>query len=283
MFWRICAVWALLLGTIVIVRPYFSRQLVLASEAERLAMESEAMPIIGEVVDLPSTLATIDGQTIPTLGRAASTFMLVTWAGCPVCRREWNSYPEILQMARESGYTTRMLIAPSQSAEDNQWFLDRLPSDQAVVWDTLQIAVSMLQVRVTPSIVIVSPDSVIENVFHPSGDMWPVTSDGSSPFLVGSGSCGYAIGVEVEAAEVEEDGVREAVPVAKAAAADLHGLDPAVDAFRRSVGGAEDDRVEMPQRCFRIIRAVFRTGSRPQSDAHSSQRCHPDSAQVLLR
>ena len=45
-----------------------------------------------------------------------------------------------------------------------------------------------------------------------------------------------AIGVEVEAAEVEKDGVREAVLVAKAAAADLHGLDPAVDAFRRSVG-----------------------------------------------
>ena len=39
----------------------------------------------------------------------------------------------------------------------------------------------------------------------------------------------------------------------------------------------------IPQRCSRIIRAVFRTGSRPQPDAHSSHRCHPASAQVLLR
>ena len=37
----------------------------------------------------------------------------------------------------------------------------------------------------------------------------------------------------------------------------------------------------MPQRCF--IRAVFRTGSRPQPEAQSSHRCHPTSAQVLLR
>ena len=45
-----------------------------------------------------------------------------------------------------------------------------------------------------------------------------------------------AIGVEVEASEVEVDGVRKAFLVAEAAAACLDRLDPAVDAFGGSVG-----------------------------------------------
>ena len=49
------------------------------------------------------------------------------------------------------------------------------------------------------------------------------------------------------------------------------------DSLRRMIA------LTIPQRCSRIIRAVFRTGSRPQSDARSSHRCHPASAQVLLR
>ena len=39
----------------------------------------------------------------------------------------------------------------------------------------------------------------------------------------------------------------------------------------------------IPQRCSRIIREVFTTGSRPQPEAQASHRCHPASAQVLLR
>ena len=82
---------------------------------------------------------------------------------------------------------------------------------------------------------------------------------------------------------MEEDGVREAFPVAEAAAAHLHCLDPAVDAFRRSVGGAEDDGIDDAQRCFRIIPAVYTTGSRRQREAASSHWCHPADAQLRLR
>ena len=50
---------------------------------------------------------------------------------------------------------------------------------------------------------------------------------GSSPFLVCSRSCGQGIEVEVEAAGVEEDGVRESFPVAKTAAAESRARAPA--------------------------------------------------------
>ena len=59
----------------------------------------------------------------------------------------------------------------------------------------------------------------------------PLKADWFFPLLVGSRSCGQAIAVEVEAAEGEEDGVREAFPVAKGEVADFHRLDPAVDSF----------------------------------------------------
>ena len=114
---------------------------------------------------------------LPALGEEGSTFILVTWAGCPACRRELSSYSELLKMARASGFTTRMLVAPAQATDDNQWFLDRIPGDAAVVWDTLQVGSSILQARVTPSIVIVTSDGVVEAVFHPSGGEWPVTVD----------------------------------------------------------------------------------------------------------
>ena len=168
MFWRICAVWALVLVTVLVARPYLSERIV--------QVESGFMPSIGDAVSLPSTFRTTDGRIVPALGRVGSTFILVTWVGCPICKRELNSYPGLLQMAGESGFTTRMLVAPTQSEEDNKWFLDRVPGDAAVVWDTLQIASSILQARVTPSIVIVTSDGVIEEVFYPSGGEWPVTT-----------------------------------------------------------------------------------------------------------
>ena len=49
---------------------------------------------------------------------------------------------------------------------------------------------------------------------------------------------------DVEAAEVEKDGGGEAVLVAEAAAPGLDGLDAAVDALGRAVGGVEDDGVD---------------------------------------
>lgn len=174
MFWRVCTVWALALGTFVVVRPYFAGPVV--------QVTSESMPLIGETVDLPSSLGTIDGRTISALGESGSTFFLVTWVGCSVCKRELTSYPELLRMASASGLTTRMLILPTQSAEENRWFLDRVPDDAAVVWDTLQVASSNLRVRVTPSVVVVTSDGVVQAAFHPSEGRWPITAD----MLVGS-------------------------------------------------------------------------------------------------
>ena len=154
---------------IVVVSSYFSEELV--------QVNFEPMPTIGEAVDLPPTFGTIDGRVVPALGRVGSTFILVTSVGCPVCQRELSSYPGLLRMARESGFTTRMLVRPTQSAEENQWFLERVPDDAAVVWDTLRVASSILQVRVTPSAVIVTSDGIIKQVFHPSREEWPVTAD----------------------------------------------------------------------------------------------------------
>src|SRR5690606_16408181 len=89
-FWRVCAIWALILGSYVVARPYLS---------ERDIPDAElGLPSVGDTLDLPATIMTTAGRTVPVLG-AGKTLFLITWAGCPTCKRELSSYPDLLKIA----------------------------------------------------------------------------------------------------------------------------------------------------------------------------------------
>jgi len=165
-FWRVCAVWALVLGSYAVARPYLT---------DRGGSDPEPdLPSVGDTLDLPTTLTTVAGLPVPTLA-ADRTLFLITWAGCPTCKRELSSYPQLLEMAEQHGFATRMLVLPAQP-NDNAWYLERAPSRAIVIFDTLRVGVDGLRARVTPSIVIVGANGVVEAAYSPSR-AWPVTSE----------------------------------------------------------------------------------------------------------
>jgi len=163
-FWKVCAVWALVLGSIAVARPGF----------ESVPVQA-AMPAVGQTVTLPPSLTTVSGEVIPAMAGSEETLFLVTSAGCAACRRELPSYADFLTVAGEMGFAPRMLVTPS-SPTDTDWFLRHAPKSAYVVLDTLGVAVSGLGVGVTPSVVMVSPTGTVSDVFWPSRG-WPVTPE----------------------------------------------------------------------------------------------------------
>lgn len=166
MFWRICAVWALLLGSFWVVRPHLFRATMRAVE--------QRTPSSTEQLQIPRSVLTISGTRIQTLSRDRPTFFLVTSAGCPACKRELPTYGDQLEMAKREGLEIRMLVIPGTSQE-TEWYLERVPLGVPVVLDTMRLAISNLRSGLTPSIVMVRPDGTVIDSFSPPVD-WPVTA-----------------------------------------------------------------------------------------------------------
>lgn len=167
-FWKVCAVWALFLGSIVVIRP------MIGASQPRSTSQPVPMPAQGDKVDMPANVQTTSGATIPTLSAdTAETLFLVTWTGCAICKRDLPTFGDLLSSAQAAGIAVRMLVTPGTPA-DNEWFLDRVPEGDVVVFDTMQLALSGLKAMVTPSVVIVSSKGVVDAAFSPSSGKWPL-------------------------------------------------------------------------------------------------------------
>lgn len=164
LFWKICGVWALVLVSFALARPYL-----FPMEME-VAVPEGYLPSTGQTVTLPDTLLTSSGNALPALRNSGETLFLVTSASCPACKEELTagSFHELLNAADEGDVATRMLVIPA-GTEETDWFMNRVPSTPIVV-DTMDLAIARLRTRVTPSVVVVNPD---RRVTFAQG--WPVT------------------------------------------------------------------------------------------------------------
>jgi hypothetical protein len=163
-FWKICGVWALVLVSFALARPYL-----FPMEME-VAVPEGYLPNTGETLTLPDSLLTTSGDALPALENTGQTLFLVTSASCPACKRELTagSFHELLNAAGEGDVATRMLVIPAGS-EETDWYMNRVPS-APIVLDTMDLAITRLRARVTPSVVLVNPD---RRVIFAEG--WPVT------------------------------------------------------------------------------------------------------------
>ncbi len=161
--WKVCAVWALLLGLIIFIRPHLFPVEVVLPEG--------ALPPEGLVLELPETVTNVSGQIIPALATEGTTLFLVTSAGCPASRRalEERKFHDLLLSAEKVGLASRLLVIPAGD-DDTEWYMDRVPSSPGLVLDTLGFSLSMLETRVTPSVVLVAPDGTVRFAKD-----WPVT------------------------------------------------------------------------------------------------------------
>jgi len=67
-FWRVCAVWALVLGSYAVARPYLT---------DRGGSDPEPdLPSVGDTLDLPTTLTTVAGLPVPTLAADRTLFLI---------------------------------------------------------------------------------------------------------------------------------------------------------------------------------------------------------------
>lgn len=164
-FWKICGVWALVLVSFALARPYlFPMQM-------EVAVPEGYLPSTGETLTLPDSLLTTTGDALPALENTGQTLFLVTSASCPACKRELTagSFHELLNAADEGDVATRMLVIPAGS-EETDWYMNRVPSTAPIVLDTMDLAITKLRSRVTPSVVVVGPG---RHVSFAEG--WPVT------------------------------------------------------------------------------------------------------------
>jgi len=166
LFWKVCAVWGLALGSFAIARPHlFSPRMIILDSGD---LPEGSLPAVGDEVHLPKTFTTISDEVIPALGNDGGTIFVVTWAACSACRRGVGNLSEFLLLADEGNLTTRVLVIPGEP-DETSWFLDQLPSTARVVLDTLNLGPAVLSTRITPSVVVVKSDGRVSL----SGE-WPI-------------------------------------------------------------------------------------------------------------
>jgi hypothetical protein len=168
-FWQVCVLWLLGLGV------YSMRQadssLYAPDDISRLYA---AMPSVGQYVALPPTLETVKGDPLETLEADRPTLFLLAWASCQGSKQEVDTYPDIISMLTDQGIGIRVLVRPGLP-EDDEWFLNQMPANAPVVMDSMGIAQSMFQARLTPSAVVIGPDGIVKKVLVPSPSQWPIT------------------------------------------------------------------------------------------------------------
>jgi len=167
-FWGVCGLWALLLVSFGLARPYLPNRVVFEPGPKESA---SILPAVGEQLLLPTHLTTMTEERIPALSAEGRTLFFVLSAGCPACRRELPRFPELLQAMTTGGVAIRTLVIPG-TVEDTRWFLDRLPYDAYAVLDTVRLAVTRLRARVSPSAILIAADGTVQGSFSPSGE-WP--------------------------------------------------------------------------------------------------------------
>lgn len=110
---------------------------------------------------------------IPLLGDERPTYFLVVSPTCGAAAQWLSEYDDMLDIANEAGYDTRVLVTGSE-AGDHRWFNERFGSHHPFIVDHEGRYASMVGTVTTPSVVTVTPDGRVSRFFSPIQE-WPPT------------------------------------------------------------------------------------------------------------
>ena len=110
---------------------------------------------------------------IPLLADERPTYFLVVSPTCGAAAQWLSEYDDMLDIANEAGYDTRVLVTGSE-AGDHRWFVERFGSHHPVILDREGRYASMVGTAITPSVVTVTPDGRVSQFFSPIQE-WPPT------------------------------------------------------------------------------------------------------------
>lgn len=169
-FWTVCLVWALGVFSVSSMRSPGTVEV-----GSSLSEPEPRMPEVGDVLELPPYLRTVDGRHVPAVVPSDHTLYLVTLASCVISRAEAVHYhPELLAMAHRLGFTTRVMVVPSPSDHETVWLLEQFAARKDVVLDSIGFTKESLRVHVAPSAILLDSKGSVVAAFVPS-DEWPVT------------------------------------------------------------------------------------------------------------